>query len=166
VQDVSQQQLSTAQAVEVGNRVTFERYNYFTPQPIRDAAVYMFRNIFHNNNDESAIKLLQALIPALENRTDEPRILINDIIVPEQAGRPGTEGGNEHVTMAEANTLRQMDLLMLLLFGGKERTEEHWKKLILQADLRLEIVTMRYHHRGAALVEIRLKPEYSVDVAS
>jgi hypothetical protein len=93
--------------------------------------------------------MLKSLVPALEGRTDNPIILINDLVVPERAA--GT------VTMAEANQLRQMDLLMLALFGGKERTELDWNNLIKQADERLEIVRMHYESRGAGLVEVRLK---------
>jgi hypothetical protein len=94
--------------------------------------------------------MLKALIPALEGRSDNPVLLINDLVVPE---RPESE-----VTMAEANQLRQMDLLMLALFGAKERTELDWKNLFAQTDERLEIVRMHYEPRGAGLVEVRLKP--------
>jgi hypothetical protein len=120
------------------------------PQPIRDAGVYLCRATFHNHNDAESLRMLKALIPALEGRSDNPVLLINDLVVPE---RPESE-----VTMAEANQLRQMDLLMLALFGAKERTELDWKNLFAQTDERLEIVRMHYEPRGAGLVEVRLKP--------
>jgi hypothetical protein len=50
-----------------------------------------------------------------------------------------------------------MDLLMLALFGAKERTELDWKYLFEQTDERLEIVRMHYEPRGAGPVEVRLK---------
>jgi hypothetical protein len=164
VQDLSPQQLSTAQAAEVKNRVIVQQANYFEPQAIRDAGIYLCRCIFHNQHDDTSVKVLQALIPALENRTDDPRILINDIIVPERAGGPAVEGGKEVVTVAEENQLRQMDLLMLALFGAKERTEEDWKNLMNKADPRLEIVKMHYHPRGAGMLEVRLKTEVGEEV--
>ncbi|KAF1848831.1 S-adenosyl-L-methionine-dependent methyltransferase [Cucurbitaria berberidis CBS 394.84] len=150
VQDLSTHQLSTAQAHDVQNRVTFQQYNFFTPQPIHDAGVYLCRAIFHNHNDEDSIKMLRSLIPALEDRSDDPRILINDIIVPERA-----EGA---VTRAEENQHRQMDLLMLALFGAKERTKRDWKRLLEEVDPRLEILSMHYNPRGAGLIEVRLNP--------
>jgi hypothetical protein len=149
VQDWFSGQLSSAQTAEIGDRVTFEQYDYFTTQPIRDAGVYLCRAIFHNQNDEASTKMLRALIPALEGRNDHPIVLINDVIVPERA-----EGA---VTRAEENQHRQLDLLMLALFGAKERTEKDWRKLFKEVDERLEIVKMHYNPRGAGLLEVRLK---------
>jgi hypothetical protein len=149
VQDYSEQQLSEAQVEEFGDRVKYQHYDYYTPQPIRDAGVYLTRATFHNHNDEESVRMLRALVPALEGRNDNPILLINDVIVPE---RP--EGD---VTMAEANQLRQMDLLMLALFGAKERTENDWRQLFKKVDERLEIVNLHYKSRGAGLLEVRLK---------
>jgi hypothetical protein len=111
--------------------------------------VYLCRATFHNHNDEESIKMLRALIPALEGRTDNPIVLINDVIVPERA-----EGA---VTRAEENQHRQLDLCMLALFGAKERTVKHWKDLFKKVDPRLEIVKMHYNPRGAGVVQVRLK---------
>jgi hypothetical protein len=146
---LSPQQLKDGDVQDLGDRVKYQLYDYYTPQPIRDAGIYLCRATFHNHNDEESLRMLKALVPALEGRTDNPILLINDLIVPERA-----EG---RVTMAEANQLRQMDLLMLALFGGKERSELDWKNLFKQADERLEIVRMHYEPRGAGLVEVRLK---------
>ena len=131
--------------------MTFQQYDFFNPQPLHDAGVYLCRAIFHNHNDEDSIKMLQSLIPAVEDRTDDPRILINDIIVPERA-----EG---EVTRAEENQHRQLDLLMLALFGAKERTAADWRKLLEEVDPRLEVLHMHYNPRGAGLLEIRLTSE-------
>jgi hypothetical protein len=141
--------LEDGDVYDLGDRVKYQLYDYYTPQPIRDAGVYLCRATFHNHNDAESIRMLKAVIPALEGRSDSPVLLINDIVVPD---RPEGE-----VTMAEANQLRQMDLLMLALFGAKERTELDWKYLFEQTDERLEIVRMHYEPRGAGLVEVRLK---------
>jgi hypothetical protein len=133
----------------MGHRVVFEQYDFYTPQPIRDAGVYLCRATFHNHNDEESIRMLRALIPALEGRLDNPVVLISDCIVPERA-----EGA---VTMAEANRHRQLDLLMLALFGAKERTESDWSNLFREADERLQIVQTHYEPRGAGLLEVRLR---------
>jgi hypothetical protein len=132
--------------------VTFQQYDYTTPQPIRDAGVYLFRIAFHNNNDEEAMKMLRAVVPALENRDDEPILLINDCIVPERA-----EG---EITRAEEHQHRQLDMVMLTIFGAKERTERDWKELFAKVDERLEIRNMHYSPSGAGLLEIRLNQGY------
>jgi hypothetical protein len=117
----------------------------------------MFHNVFHNQNDANASDMLRALIPALENRNDDPRILINDIVLNETTGGPAISGGKEVVTRAEEYAHRQLSLVMLTLFGGKERTQRDWKMLFNKVDVRLEIVKMVYNPRGAGLIELRLK---------
>ncbi|KAF1828286.1 S-adenosyl-L-methionine-dependent methyltransferase [Decorospora gaudefroyi] len=153
VQDISNHQLSSAQSAEVQDRVTFQQYDYTMPQPIRDAGVYLFRIAFHNNNDEEAMRMLRAVVPALENRHDDPILLINDGIVPERA--EGT------ITRSEEHQHRQLDMVMLLNFGGKERMERDWRALFEKVDKRLEISRMCYSPRGAGLLEIRLRQQAS-----
>lgn len=151
IQDLSLDQLSSAQDVDVQERVNFQQYDFFTVQPNREASVYLYRNIFHNHNDEDATKLLRSLLPALENRSEAVHILINDCIVPQY----GTGG----VTRSEENRHRQLDLMMMTLFGAKERTEKDWRKLLSNVDPRLQIVSMVYNPRGAGLVQIQLEPD-------
>jgi hypothetical protein len=95
VQDWSPQQLEDGDVHDPGDSVKYQLYDYYTPQPIRDAGVYLCRAAFHNHNDAESIRMLKALIPALEGRSDSPVVLIKDLVVPK---RPGGE-----VTTAEAN---------------------------------------------------------------
>lgn len=148
VQDMFSHQLSASEAAEFGDRVSFQQYDYFKPQPIRDAGTYLFRSCFHNHNDEECAKMLQALVPALVGRDDDPRLLINDCIVPERA-----EGD---ITRSEEHQHRQLDMIMLVYFGGKGRTERDWRKLMKSVDQGLEILKMHYNPRGGGLLEVRL----------
>lgn len=66
----------------VSPRIEFMEHDFFTPQPVT-AAVYTFRQIFHNWADYNVIKILRMLIPAL---TPGARVLVHDLILPE----PGT----------------------------------------------------------------------------
>lgn len=50
-------------------------HDYFTPQPVVGADVYLYRFVFHNLYDEKAIDVLRAAIPALKTGA---KILIND----------------------------------------------------------------------------------------
>ena len=70
IQDLSLDQLSSDQDLNVKGRVHFQQHDYFTVQPNREASVYLYRNIFHKHNDEDATKLLRCLLPALENRSE------------------------------------------------------------------------------------------------
>ncbi|KAL6707288.1 hypothetical protein ACN47E_004276 [Coniothyrium glycines] len=148
VQDISAEQLLTSQASEdLKGRVSLEEYDYFTPQPIRDGGVYIYRNTFHNHNDEDCVQMLHSLLPAMEGR-DDVTLLINEVIVPERAGGD--------VTRAEENQLRQLDLMMMALFGAKERTEKDWLGLLKSVDQRFEIVNLHYNPTGAGLLEVHL----------
>lgn len=72
---------------ELESRVTLTTHSFFDPQPV-SAQVYLFRWIFHNWSDAYAIKILQALIPAMKPGA---KVLICDGILPE----PGSVGGME-----------------------------------------------------------------------
>lgn len=64
---------------EVADRIEFQAHDFYTEQPVKNADVYFFRWIVHNQSDKYALKLLRALIPALKAGA---RIVINDICLP------------------------------------------------------------------------------------
>ena len=68
---------------ELRSRVSFMPYDFFTPQPVRDADVYLFRWIFHSWSDEYGVRILRSQIPALKKGA---RILINEWCLPEPGG--------------------------------------------------------------------------------
>ncbi len=55
--------------------IQFQKYDFFTPQVVMGADVYLYRWIFHNWGDDESVKILQATIPALKPGA---KILIND----------------------------------------------------------------------------------------
>ncbi|CAA9962657.1 Sterigmatocystin 8-O-methyltransferase [Pyrenophora teres f. maculata] len=163
VQDAFSHQLSAAEATEFGDRVSFQQYDYFTPQPIRDAGAYLFRSCFHNHNDEECAKMLQAIIPALVNRTDDPRLLINDCIVPECA-----EGD---ITRSEEHQHRQMDMIVGVFRQESEKMAstppafEEFHRRCLKVCSRLNppdnasciICTENYDHAEHRAIRIKVK---------
>jgi hypothetical protein len=82
----------------------------------------------HNQTDEGVLKILRALIPALKHKPKIP-VVINETILPER----GAMG------RAEEHDLRQMDLLMLVVLGAKQRTEKEFRTLVKEADPRFEV---------------------------
>jgi hypothetical protein len=83
----------------------------------------------HNLNDSQFTKLLQAAVPALEKCAPETPLLINDTVLPNPGEKPAWEEWS----------LRQMDLCMWVCFGAKQRSVDEFRKLIRQADSRLEV---------------------------
>jgi hypothetical protein len=59
--------------------IQFMKHDFFTPQVVKDADVYIYRWIFHNWQDEQSIQILRAAIPALKSGA---KILINDGCLP------------------------------------------------------------------------------------
>lgn len=68
---------------DMSSRVLFQVHDMFNEQPVKGADVYYYRWIFHNWSDKYAIKMLQALIPALKSGA---RVLINDYCIPTGKG--------------------------------------------------------------------------------
>lgn len=64
---------------EFKNKIEFQAHDFYTEQPIKDAAVYFFRWICHNQSDKYGTKMLQALVPAMKKGA---RIVINDNCLP------------------------------------------------------------------------------------
>lgn len=107
-------------------RVKFMQHNFFSLQPIKGAGVYLLRQITHNWNDADCVKILQAIVPVLEPGSS---LLINDTIMPEHGA----------LTRYEERNLRQVDMMMFVALGAKQRTMENFRNLLHQADPRLKV---------------------------
>lgn len=79
--------VATAQA-KPGVNVKFISHDYYDPQPVHGAAVYIFRWCFHDIRDEDGIQVLRALVPALQKGS---RILLVDAAMPSPGSVPNTE---------------------------------------------------------------------------
>ncbi|KAI0476828.1 O-methyltransferase-domain-containing protein [Xylaria cf. heliscus] len=145
VQDISPQMLSQAQQDSDG-RVTFQQHNFFDPQPVQEASAFLLRQCLHNHSDGDAVKIISAVVPALERCAPGTPLLINEIILPD----PGT------ATRFEEHHLRQVDFCMMVTLGAKQRTEREFGKLIKEADERLEIVGVHRNPQGVGLLEVQL----------
>lgn len=113
---------------DVESRVRFMQHDFFQNQPVIDADVYFIRQCLLNWDDDHCVSILKALVPALERKPGTP-LLINDTILPE----PGTR------TRYEENSARQVDMLMFVALGAKQRTEEQFRRLFEMADKRFKV---------------------------
>lgn len=86
--------------VEFKDRIDFQAHDFYTAQPVKDADVYFFRWICHNQSDKYGVVMLQALIPALKKGA---RIIINDNCLP----KPNTaDPWDEKITRYVVSYLR------------------------------------------------------------
>ncbi|KAF2847521.1 O-methyltransferas-like protein [Plenodomus tracheiphilus IPT5] len=133
---------------DLNGRVTFMPHDFFTTQPVSGAAAYLLRYITHNWSDEDCIRIFRALIPALEKSPAGTPLLINDVVLPALG-----EASRYH-----DNRMRQVDIMMMLVLGAKQRTEEQFRRLLSDADPRLKIKAI--HGKGnMSLIEAHLDTE-------
>ncbi len=93
-----------------GDRVSFVSGSFFDQVPEGDA--YVLSKILHDWDDEPAAAILRTVRAAAP---DEARLLILDSVVP-----PGND----------PDGVKWLDLLMLVLQRGRERTESDWRALL------------------------------------
>ena len=115
---------------DISERIEPQEHDFFTPQPVIGADVYLLRMILHDWKDPEAVKILKQLVEAVK---PDSRILIMDMVLP----APGS--GSRNLEAA----LRQKDLAMLHTFNAKEREVEDWRRVLQRADPRLEIKVIR-----------------------
>jgi hypothetical protein len=94
----------------VGNRLTFVSGSFFERLPEGDA--YVLSRILHDWDDEPAAAILRNVRAAAPG---EARLLVFDSVVP-----PGNEPSGA----------KWLDILMLVLQRGRERTESQWRALL------------------------------------
>ncbi|KAF2826265.1 O-methyltransferase [Ophiobolus disseminans] len=114
---------------DVRGRVSFMQHSFFEPQPQGDAAAFILRACALNWCDADVVTMFRSLVPGLERSKPDTPLLINDLMGPV----PGT------LTRDFERGLRQIDLIMLVCFGGKLRTEKEFGALLKRADERFEV---------------------------
>lgn len=102
----------------LGEGIAFAAGSFFERAPGGDA--YILSKILHDWDDEAAAKILRTIRAAAPNGA---RLLVADSVIP-----PGNE----------PNGAKWLDLLMLVLQRGRERTETEWRALLEDAGFRIE----------------------------
>ncbi|OAP63231.1 hypothetical protein AYL99_02458 [Fonsecaea erecta] len=102
-------------------RVAFMAHDYFTPQPVRGAAVYFLRMVMHNHSDALAVRVLRQIVPAMAPAS---RIVVMDQVMPPAVGL---------LPEPLERIKRSQDLQMMLLLNAKERDEAEWADLFAKA---------------------------------
>ncbi|KAL9622213.1 MAG: hypothetical protein Q9160_003396 [Pyrenula sp. 1 TL-2023] len=120
---------SKTQGVDNGisSRVSFMPHDFFQPQPVTDADVYLLRMIIHDWPDGEALKILRHIVSAMKPGA---LILIMDTVLPESGS----------IMRVDESRLRVRDLTMMQVFNAKERENDDWRALIESAGLQIRDV--------------------------
>ncbi|KKA24025.1 O-methyltransferase family protein [Rasamsonia emersonii CBS 393.64] len=97
-------------------------YDFFTEQPVKGADIYYLKSVLHDWDDIAARKILSNTAKAMAPHS---RLLINEIVLADT---------NETLVRAD------MDMLMLFLSNGMERTYTQWKELLARVEPPLRLV--------------------------
>jgi hypothetical protein len=105
----------------VADRCTIEGGNFFGPVP-RGGDAYLLKHILHDWPEPQALEILKNVRAAIK---PGGRLLLMEFVVP--------DSGIEHIS-------KQVDLWLMLLVGGKERTAAEYDDLLARAGFRFERV--------------------------
>ena len=104
-------------------RIQRRSHDFFEEQPIRGSRFYYMHSVLHDWNDDEVIEILSRIRSAMS--PGHSKVLVNDIILPA-----------EGVTRLEAT----VDMQMMVMTSGFERTEGMFRRIFEKAGLRLEKV--------------------------
>ncbi|KAJ7910454.1 O-methyltransferase [Mycena leptocephala] len=153
--------------------VRFQVHDFFTPQPVTDASVFLLRVVLHDWPDAFAQRILLRLREAAAPHT---RLVLADFVLPlacvDDFGKePQVEGAEKmlapapllaNLGKASANAY-WMDLTMQVTFNGQERTLRETVALALSAGWKVVRVTKApgslFGHIVAVPVAVPVPPQ-------
>ncbi|KAF2721795.1 S-adenosyl-L-methionine-dependent methyltransferase [Polychaeton citri CBS 116435] len=114
-------------------------HDFFTEQPVKGARMYYLRAVMHDWSDSKCKVILSRIVEAMDK--DYSRILIDDYVL------PNTKAGWRAASM---------DVFMMLVASGIERTQRQWDQLLSSVDL--EIVKVWKAKAGSeSIIEARIR---------
>ncbi|KAL8713131.1 MAG: hypothetical protein Q9220_002652 [cf. Caloplaca sp. 1 TL-2023] len=119
------------------SNIKCREYDFFkSEQPVKGARAYFFHFILHDWTDDDCLQILRntaaAMVPGYS------KILLNEYVLRDQG-----------CCMSHA----MMDLNMLAITAGLERTEKQWRRLIQQSGLEIEKIWLP-EGDGEAIIEV------------
>lgn len=120
------------------DRIIRQAHDMFSEQPIRGARAYYMRNIYHDWPDHRCVQIMKRIAEAMTRGYS--KLLIFEWILPAKG-----------VPLYPA----LLDVNMMALLNGRERTEEDWTVLLVAAGLKvIKIHRISPHEEG--LIEAEL----------
>ncbi|KAF7929020.1 hypothetical protein EAE99_004764 [Botrytis elliptica] len=131
---------------ELTNRVKFLQHNFFDPQPVTGAEVYVLRHICHDWSHENSVKIIRQIVPVMKPGS---KILMVEIVV---------SPSNRPMSSIAERYLRIRDLNMVQMLNAQERSESEWREIITEADSNLELTRILTPEGSTdSIIEISLR---------
>lgn len=123
--------------VLTSGRARLDPHDFFTPQPVKGAAVYLLRHVLHDWADAESIEILRKLKPAL---TPDSRVLLAEQLMVCASGDDRVQRAPEPLPAnwgAPSRFNHQRDINMMALINGIERSPTEFEALVRKAGLRV-----------------------------
>ncbi|TKX24904.1 O-methyltransferase-like protein 9 [Elsinoe australis] len=133
---------------DVRGRVRFEAQDFLEENQARDVQVVVLRFVLHDLPDGEARKVLRNLRDVVKA---EGRVVVWDVVLDDLKGDGKGEAG-----WLEGRVKRNMDVLMMTMFGARERKEGEWRGLVEGAGWEVERV-VRMEGCAASLLVLRIE---------
>ncbi|KAF7377776.1 4-O-methyltransferase 1 [Mycena sanguinolenta] len=120
---------SAPELIESG-RVKLQVHNFFEPQPVKDAAMYFMRVVIHDWPDVTAKEIMANTRKA---GGKESKLVLFDLVMPYACETPGAPPVPSpllpNLGIAGAGFVTNLDIEMMTVFNGKERTVDQFRAL-------------------------------------
>ncbi|KAI0264107.1 S-adenosyl-L-methionine-dependent methyltransferase [Gloeopeniophorella convolvens] len=112
-------------------RVVLQAHNFFDPQPVKGAAVYLMRFILHDWPDKDCIDILTHLRAAA---APQSRLVVSEVMMQHACAEPYGPSLPPAPLLANLGIARGgiatlMDLHVMTMADGQERTRQHYVEL-------------------------------------
>ncbi|KAJ6485343.1 O-methyltransferase [Mycena vitilis] len=149
---------------EAAGRVSFAEHDFFSPQPVKNANIFLMRFITHDWSDAYALKILQRLRASAQPYT---KLVLLEVLVPLVCGE---DEAYKHIPGAVPDAppppllpnlgiVGMMpylgDMQMMALLRGCERTFPHYYSLLKEARWEIEEV---HRPQGSLVQHMVAKP--------
>ncbi|KAF8218310.1 S-adenosyl-L-methionine-dependent methyltransferase [Mycena galopus ATCC 62051] len=120
---------SAPELIESG-RVKLQVHNFFEPQLVKDAAVYFMRVVIHDWPDVTAREIMANTRKAAGK---DSKLVLFDLVMPYACETPGAPPVPApllaNLGVAGAGFVTSLDIEMMTVFNGKERTVDQFRAL-------------------------------------
>lgn len=119
VQDLPEVTNTHGAREQLDPRITRMAHDFFTPQPLAGARAYFVHAVPHDWPDDECVRIFESVRGAM--RRGYSRLLIYEIVLPAKGA---------------SSIMATLDLQVMNVLSGLERTEDHWVRLLERSGLR------------------------------
>ncbi|KAL1854383.1 hypothetical protein Daus18300_011482 [Diaporthe australafricana] len=120
VQDLPEVTSTHGAKEQLDPRITRMAYDFFTPQPLAGARTYFFHAVPHDWPDEQCARIFANVKMAMKRGYS--KLLVYEIVLPARGA---------------TSLMTTLDLQLMNVLSGLERTEDHWRRLLEGSGLKV-----------------------------